>query len=61
MDWISVEDRLPEDDRFYLCFGAGDANYMVARWVGDVWFSDDMRGYEFSHWIPLPDPPTIKP
>ena len=58
-EWISVEDRLPEDGQEVLCFCAGNLAD-VYTWTGEEW--EDSYGYYedgdiISHWMPLPDPP----
>jgi len=65
--WISVEDRLPEDDGDVLvCYDwrAKEDNAYFShespividflaggKWVHDVYYGD------ITHWMPLPDPP----
>lgn len=60
MKWISVKDRLPEDE--YECLVIDKSGYY---WIG--WFKGDEErwvidgticgdGY-VTHWIPLPEPP----
>ena len=51
--WISVKDRLPDEDgRYLVC-----ENHMY-KWVGVC----SMRNGEFemsvSYWMPLPEPPN---
>lgn len=64
MEWISVEDRLPDDESGYqvLVF----ANDIVSSWRqflnhdGKRWV--DKGGYDFipivTHWMQLPEPPN---
>ena len=65
MEWISVEDRLPEKDGEYLVF-ANDivSSFMVVRhlkthrrkrWIDDDGFSDWPP--IVTHWQYLPPPP----
>lgn len=63
MNWISVKDRLPDDDREVLAF---DGEYVfIAHFEGDGWVvyvqaEDDclyQQSVKVSHWIPLPEPP----
>lgn len=59
-DWISVKDRLPEDD--YECLVITE-DY----WYYTGWFADDIQKWivdggvecdeEVTHWIRLPEPP----
>ena len=68
--WISVEDRLPEDNRFVLVCN-DDGHMMIAQYVGesiwqwqykytnydvDVW--DDEEQGPVCWWMPLPEPPN---
>ena len=68
--WISVQDRLPEDNRFVLVCN-DDGHMMVAQYVGegpiwewqykytnydvDAW--DDQEQGPVCWWMPLPDAP----
>lgn len=59
-DWISVEDRLPNDkDKIYVVWFGGD--YEFAFWGGQLPF--DITGFGWdkenttSHWLQLPDEP----
>lgn len=64
-NWISVENRLPEDTRDYIiCILAGDGTKHVTtgtydwrykHWIdkiGIIWVPDRV-----THWTPLPEPP----
>ena len=60
-EWISVEDRLPEEDVRVLVYLDSDRSYTKidtdrlmtgGLWVR--WFKD------VTHWMPLPEPPTEK-
>lgn len=57
-EWISVRDRLPEENGDYLV--ALDDGY-----IGVTWYSAD-EGFdlwadagEVTHWMPLPEPPEV--
>lgn len=61
MEWISVSDRLPEDDREVLVWGCG---FMAIGWCnngkdGRYWCANDFdyKDGEVTHWRPLPEPP----
>ena len=61
MEWISVEDKLPEEYQQVLAYYYGDV-YVLAYYDGG--FKDfDEQGYpdepfeDISHWMPLPEPP----
>jgi len=55
--WISVEDRLPEENEIVIVSGG------IACLLGGVWHSqtgiDTGRPiqWELTHWMPLPDAP----
>jgi hypothetical protein len=53
-EWISVEDRLPKEYQRVLCVmrdsSNPDAQIQIIKW----WCFDQV---EFSHWMPLPEPP----
>ena len=68
MNWISVKERLPEDERSVLAyygFDHGDGNLNV-RFIGTSsyfcfdpnphWQHAD-RNLVVTHWMPLPEPP----
>lgn len=63
MDWISIEDRLPEDNTEVLIWHKGECQ--ICLWETSSWFDelrvDDPKPEDVTHWMPLPDPPTIKP
>lgn len=55
--WISVEDRLPEQDANYLIF-TPMGRILIARFYPGMnawwWYSETMHP---THWQPLPQPP----
>ena len=62
-EWISVKDRLPEENGRYL---TANKRYDDKIGVFDLWFDggfwyiddvDDMFDYEVTHWMPMPHPP----
>ena len=57
MNWISVEDRLPEDGR-HLVYWTTDDGEWSGQSVADFllcWIvQDDLN---VTHWMPLPEPP----
>lgn len=61
MEWISVEDRLPETRKDVLCFFQ-DKKEKISRidisWINCVqcFLYEDIYG-KVTHWMPLPDPP----
>ena len=64
MEWISVEDRLPEkikstELKRYLVCRMGD-NYSgidVELWSTDYWANGDWGANPVTHWMELPEPP----
>lgn len=58
-EWISVKDRLPEDNAVVLCKCRAGI-YEVLMWIGGSWYHDTnhcyMKGF-VTHWMPLPEPP----
>lgn len=69
-EWISVKDRLPEnEDEYVLAIASGrpkeniiwqDA-YVFAYYSPESgWYSDEYpeyEGFEVTYWTPLPEPP----
>ena len=54
-EWISVEDRLPENNKHYLIFNDNCvlfARYKDKAWQDGIWFYRNV-----THWMPLPEPP----
>ena len=56
-EWISVDDRLPDDDEVVII--CTDKNFVYAgELIGDTWFLDnDSWTATVTHWMPLPKPP----
>ena len=62
-EWVSVKDRLPENDQWALCFMEDKSfgtfrvfqwNYIDWQWNdGNEWFDEK----DVTHWMPLPEPP----
>lgn len=69
-DWISVEDRLPNDDKVFsnqefIVFIKGAANPTTLYFNSELkeWWSDESGEYIFyrvTHWQPLPKLPKDK-
>jgi len=60
-DWISVKDRLPENDGLYIVCKTvrGHRISFEAHWKGNEWLSvvkNNQLDY-ITHWQPLPEPP----
>lgn len=58
--WISVEERLPEENKNYLTYGVflplGVKAMDMYRFDGTKWLTS--ADVEITHWMPLPAPPT---
>ena len=66
MQWISVKDRLPEEDTRVLIVGKR-GGVQIARCIecgmhssGVLWVSDTRKYPKPTHWMPIPEPPTNK-
>lgn len=63
MEWISIEDRLPEKDGFYLVYAKSDNPFIpevyVQEYVQEIGFTYDGEWVDTraTHWMPLPKPP----
>ena len=64
-EWISVDDRLPENSGLYLVIEKhwldGSLGTKIAKWNTVDWFTADRKSKEITprvtHWMPLPKPP----
>lgn len=59
--WISVKDRLPNDNTLNIVFMRRSGNYgfctfKIAAWVDGKW-NGPCFPWEVTHWMPLPEPP----
>lgn len=65
MEWISVNDRLPEMNVPVICYwnAHGSRIYVVCvmedrnGYVGFIDYRISVSHPEITHWMPLPDPP----
>jgi hypothetical protein len=59
--WISVEDRLPENDEYVLVCCRASSQVIRVSWYSThqrKWATDFSIGFgEVTHWQPLPLPP----
>jgi len=66
--WISVEDRLPDPEAYYLAYGQTRSIFNTLRPSGPEMCYFDEDGYwlvgnnyyleNVTHWMPLPNPPS---
>ena len=56
--WISVDERLPQDGEEALVY-AGNRGVMIGLYdsVLQVWLDYECCGLKVTHWQPLPEPP----
>ena len=66
MEWISVNDRLPEKSGEFLC-STKEASIYVGFYKKhhNIFYvygagSDPIGDIKFTHWMPLPEPPKTK-
>ena len=56
--WISVKDRFPDEDGWYLV--CKHNRVRVAEWCKDCWYNESdlpIDDYAITYWKPLPEPP----
>jgi hypothetical protein len=56
--WISVKDRLPDEDGWYLV--CKHNRVRVAEWCKDCWYNESdlpIDDCTITYWKPLPEPP----
>ena len=60
-DWISVEDKLPEESGVYLCYMKGEDYKYIKVWC-KCYDADRKRfnDYQVAYWMPLPPPPVME-
>ena len=69
MEWIKVEDKLPEDDLSVLVMLGKDKppcqGVMMGRLSYGEWIANNSYGSshtsKITHWMPMPDPPKEMP
>ena len=66
MHWISVNERLPEEQYSSVIFTDGKKTYYGFSTVSKFYDADDDNAYtnayttdEVTHWMPLPEPPEM--
>lgn len=69
MEWISVNERLPEREQRVLVsnsvtkhvtIGEMADEYNYGHWFWGRMFDTDLGSGVFTHWMPLPEPPKEK-
>ena len=60
--WISVKDRLPEDDKEVLAYDSEHKEIVIAFYDSEYeeWTYDDWYDGEITHWQPLPELPEVE-
>ena len=59
MEWISVDERLPEQEQRVLVWSQSNGLHIAYLDLWRQWRdSDDNPGKKITHWMPLPEPPT---
>lgn len=60
-EWISVEDRLPQDSGPYWTFNGGDEIVSVIQQRVHMYDADikEFNSHTVTYWMPLPPPPVI--
>ena len=59
-DWISVEDRLPDAGKWYLCWSRNQAQIIFLDTAKPIiWLQDGDYLENVTHWMPLPEPPEL--
>jgi len=59
-DWVSVEDRLPDDCNDHLCFSKLNGR-CVLLYCSGMWHVDEYTTDKtVTHWKPLPQPPKTE-
>lgn len=56
--WISVKDRFPDDDGWYLVYKFKQVR--IAEWCENCWYNErdlPIDDVAITHWMPLPEPP----
>lgn len=69
MEWISVEDRLPNKNNYVLAFVdsfvwvgkqikiLSPRGFANGKWIVADWDTGNYIHYNVTHWMPLPEPP----
>lgn len=60
IEWISVDERLPEDNERVLCFDPTLAESNLGAVSVQFGWCCKRRNLSVTHWMPLPEPPKQK-
>ena len=55
--WISVKDRLPEKNGWYLVMIKWADEATTLYFFDNSWYDEEDEVYSVTHWMPLPMPP----
>lgn len=58
--WISVEDRLPEENSLVIVYDEGSKKVWSSRYLGATFYEEDNSPYftyRVNWWMPFPKPP----
>ena len=61
-EWISVKDKLPDDDTIVLVYAPQSGEPARPGYHhGDEWRweTSDCIEYDVTHWMPMPEPPEV--
>ena len=59
VEWISVKDRLPEDEGYAFAWEPNLKRIIISRYnkKDKYWWNDEYFFVFPTHWMPLPEPP----
>ena len=55
--WISVEERLPEEEKIVIAQSANTGKLFLAWIIGGEWWTENLFDLHVLRWMPLPAPP----
>ncbi len=60
LDFMPVEEKLPDDFRFYDVLEYGQWYVLRARFCGKQWLDVNVDVVDVTHWAPIPDLTNVK-